>query len=124
MSLETAIHHNTDALHVLIDLIKSAGVPAPLVSAAKDVIVKAPKAESEAQKPVAPEPKAEVAQPVKASVSYEDIRTPFLELVNKKGREAAQQLLNDLGIPTGSKLSALAEGDYPKALELIKKAIG
>ena len=119
MSLETAIQHNTDALHVLIDLLKSGSVPAPLVGVAKDVINKAPKAEVQAQ----PEP-TPVQEASTAKLKYEDISKPFIQLVNAKGREVAQQLLNDLGLPTGKKLSALDEADYPKALEAIQKAIG
>jgi len=120
MSLEIAIQKNTEAIHVLVELLKSGAVPAPIVGAAKDAIVKTAK--------VADAPKPEVvnqASPAEAEptkLTYDDIRKPFLDLVNKKGREVAQQLLNDLGIPTGSKLSAIAEADYGKALAAIQKA--
>ena len=123
MSLELAIQQNTEALNVLVSLLKSGNVPAVLTSkvAPKDAVVKTVN-----PTPAAPALKVEAvavaAETAQAKITYEDIRKPFLDMVNKKGRSVAEALLLDLGLEPGQKLSAIAEADYGKALAEIQKA--
>ena len=123
MSLELAIQQNTEALNVLVSLLKSGNVPAVLTPkvAPKDAVVKTVN-----PTPAAPALKVEAvavaAETAQAKITYEDIRKPFLDMVNKKGRAVAEALLLDLGLEPGQKLSAIAEADYGKALAEIQKA--
>jgi len=123
MSLELAIQQNTEALNVLVSLLKSGNVPAVLTPkvAPKDAVVKTVN-----PTPAAPALKVEAvavaAETAQAKITYEDIRKPFLDMVNKKGRSVAEALLLDLGLEPGQKLSAIAEADYGKALAEIQKA--
>ena len=123
MSLELAIQQNTEALNVLVSLLKSGNVPAVLTPkvAPKDAVVKTVN-----PTPAAPALKVEAvavaAETAQAKITYEDIRKPFLDMVNKKGRSVAEALLLDLGLEPGQKLSAIAEADYGKALSAIQKA--
>ena len=123
MSLELAIQQNTEALNVLVSLLKSGNVPAVLTPkvAPKDAVVKTVN-----PTPAAPALKVEAvavaAETAQAKITYEDIRKPFLDMVNKKGRAVAEALLLDLGLEPGQKLSAIAEADYGKALVAIQKA--
>ena len=123
MSLELAIQQNTEALNVLVSLLKSGNVPAALTPkvAPKDAVVKTVN-----PTPAAPALKVEAvavaAETAQAKITYEDIRKPFLDMVNKKGRSVAEALLLDLGLEPGQKLSAIAEADYGKALSAIQKA--
>ena len=123
MSLELAIQQNTEALNVLVSLLKSGNVPAVLTPkvAPKDAVVKTVN-----PTPAAPALKVEAvavaAETAQAKITYEDIRKPFLDMVNKKGRAVAEALLLDLGLEPGQKLSAIAEADYGKALAAIQKA--
>ena len=123
MSLELAIQQNTEALNVLVSLLKSGNVPAVLTPkvAPKDAVVKTVN-----PTPAAPALKVEAvavaAETAQAKITYEDIRKPFLDMVNKKGRAVAEALLLDLGLEPGQKLSAIAEADYGKALSEIQKA--
>ena len=123
MSLELAIQQNTEALNVLVSLLKSGNVPAALTPkvAPKDAVVKTVN-----PTPAAPALKVEAvavaAETAQAKITYEDIRKPFLDMVNKKGRSVAEALLLDLGLEPGQKLSAIAEADYGKALAEIQKA--
>ena len=126
MSLELAIQQNTEALNVLVSLLKSGNVPAALTpkAAPKDAVVKTvtPTPAVPALKVEAVAVAAEPNETAQAKITYEDIRKPFLDMVNKKGRSVAEALLLDLGLEPGQKLSAIAEADYGKALAEIQKA--
>lgn len=120
MSLEAAIAENTKALNTLISLYQGGAIATkPLAPAAQ------PAAKAAETKP---EPKPEVAktqikeETTATKITYEEIRKPFLDMVNKKGRAVAEALLLDLGLEPGQKLSAIAEADYGKALAAIQKA--
>jgi hypothetical protein len=89
MSLEDAIKENTAVLKSLVELLKvhnlglATGAPVPLTEAPK------------AEKPKAEKPEDE---PTEVKLSYEDdVRTPFLALLNSK-RDVALKLLADLGV--------------------------
>jgi|GEM_PF-3366955 len=124
MSLEAAIQQNTEALNVLISLFKSGSVPAALTTkvAPKEAVVKTATPTPAAQTPTVAAAPVSLADSEQIKITYEDIRKPFLDMVNKKGRAVAEALLLDLGLEPGQKLSAIAEADYGKALAAIQKA--
>lgn len=120
MSLETAIAENTKALNTLISLYQGGAVVTKPTAPVAQAITKAVEAKSEPKPEVAKVEAKEEAAATK--ITYEDIRKPFLDMVNKKGRAVAEALLLELGLEPGQKLSAIAEADYSKALIAIQKA--
>lgn len=116
MSLEAAIAENTKALNTLISLYQGGAV------ATKPTAPVATKTPQTKPAPTAEAPKTQAAEPFPAAITYEEIRKPFLDMVNKKGRAVAEALLLELGLEPGQKLSAIAEADYGKALAAIQKA--
>lgn len=77
----------------------------------------------EAQPTEAVEKPSAEASPEPVALTYKDIQKPFLELVGKKGRDAAVALLSELGVKEGGKLTDVPESDWPKALAAIQKAL-
>ena len=120
MSLEAAIVENTKALNTLISLYQGGAVAAKPAAPVAQATTKAAEAKPEPKPEVV---KAEAKEEAAATkITYEDIRKPFLDMVNKKGRAVAEALLLELGLAPGQKLSAIAEADYGKALAAIQKA--
>jgi hypothetical protein len=120
MSLEAAIAENTKALNTLISLYQGGAVAAKPAAPVAQSAAKVIEAQSETKPEVT---KAEAKEEATATkITYEEIRKPFLDMVNKKGRAVAEALLLELGLEPGQKLSAIAEADYGKALAAIQKA--
>ena len=122
MSLEIAIQENTAAIHALIAAL---GVtPVEKTAAAEKVETKKPSSSKAATAATTPSGAPETGDAVVEKLTYDQISKPFLELVNKKGRDDAVEVLSQLGVPVGKKLSHLTEDQYANALVVIKKALG
>lgn len=111
MSLEQALQDNTAALRDLHALLsRTQGIAANDTPAPGKVTTNPPKL---------------VVKPASAAttaLTYDDIRRPFTALVAAKGVPAGMAILAQFKVPTGHKLSAIAEGDWPAVIEAINKA--
>jgi len=110
MSLEDSINKNTEALNRLVSVLAampvsaaSVGAPAPLTEAPKEEAAKPDEAQPEAQ------------------LSYDnDVRKPFLALLNSN-RAAAMKVLADLGVPNLKGYEGKTES-YAEVAQKIKEA--
>lgn len=132
MSLESAIQENTTAMRELIAaLMSSRAIAADAVArAAADAIqVREPAAEKEPAAELAaktagaaaPTPPPAAADSSQAKpVTYDDVKTAVLELIKKKGRDAAADVLSRFGV---QKAPDLREEHYSEAVEMCKRVI-
>lgn len=135
MSLEIAIQENTNALRDLIVAI-SKGIPTTAAQVA-EVVAQAPaEKKPAAAKEAAPSSGGTNASAASAAPSdtgasapakalvYDDIKKPFLSLVNAKGRDAGAALLLQFGVDAtaGGKLTAIPADQYADVLAAIEKA--
>ena len=122
MSLELAIQENTAALRELIARLTTVPAAAQVAKVEKETTAKKSEQVKAAPAATAPSTPSEDGN-ADAKITYEVLSKEFLTLVNSKGRDLAVDVLTQLGVPAGKKLSHLTEDQYPAAMSVIRKAM-
>jgi aminoglycoside/choline kinase family phosphotransferase len=119
MSLEQSIAANTEALNRLAAAIEAAGFGGTAGSDNGKIVHPVAKSVVADKKP-----EVDVEKPVEVDVelTYDDVKKPFLRLVNAD-KEKALGLLNELGLATLKEIEGKPE-KYAAVLAAIKKAAG
>ena len=127
MSLEAAIQENTTALRELLTHFTG-------MKAANEVATKKPDLKVVDTQPAKTEPvktEAVKVEPVTASrsepvktLTFDEVRIPFVAMATKKGNAVVVELLAQFGVDAtkGGKLSAIDSAHWPEVLVAIQKA--
>ena len=116
MSLEQRLEANTEALLRLAAVIEAAGV---VTTGGREVAHPVEKAEKPST-PAGAKPEKTASDDLPAALTYEDIRKPFLRLVNAD-KSKALALLAELGVETLQDFKD-KPAEFARILEAVKKA--